>query len=211
MLVFNPHLRDTVNQLKNDGWHNELIQKYINYADAKNRRIKTGRTAVTDSGRSKTYKAEWKFQAKYKYEIQDFDTLKEAQRYMNRVLKSKLWAELCGGDPKIPTLEVNGFRGRTAGRAYGWKIQLCARNGMDQYTLLHEMAHCAGHMHHDVSFRQCLLKLVSRFIGKDAAKCLKECFKEQGLKMSVGKTIQTPEKWLQGYKRLEAAREKCAA
>jgi len=84
-------------------------------------------------------------------------------------------------------------------------------NGMDAYTLLHEMAHCAGHMHHDVSFRQCILRLTSRFIGVEAAKFLKKCFKEQGLKMSVRQGLKSPEEWLVGYQRLAAAREKIAA
>ena len=211
LLVYHPSLSDTVKRLRKEYWHNELIQKYLNYASARQREVRTGRTAITDSGKTKTYKAEWKFQAKYKYDIKDFDNLKEAERFMKRVLKSKLWAELCGGDAKIPTLEVAGFRGRTAGRAYGWKIQLCARNGMDAYTLLHEMAHCAGHMHHDVSFRQCIVRLTSRFIGAEAAKYLKKCFKEQGLKMTIRQGIKDPDEWLEQYKRLKVARENIAA
>lgn len=211
MLIYSSNQKNLVEALKKDHWHNDLIQKYLDYTQSKQRVIKTGRTAWNDSGKSKTYKAEWKFQAKFKYDIVDFDNAKEAQKYMKRILKSKLWAELCGGDARIPTLDVISFRGRTAGRAYGYKIELCAMNGMDAYTLLHEMAHCAGHMHHDVSFRQCILRLTSRFIGVEAAKFLKKCFKEQGLKMSVRQGLKSPEEWLVGYQRLAAAREKIAA
>lgn len=210
-MIYPTYLSDTVKQLRDEGWSPTLIQKYCNYASARQRQVSTGRTAISDSGKTKTYKAEWKFQSKYKYDIKDFDNLKEAERFMKRVLKSKLWAELCGGNPKIPSLEVAGFRGRTAGRAYGWKIQLCARNGMDAYTLLHEMAHCAGHMHHDVSFRQCIVRLTSRFIGAEPAKFLKKCFKEQGLKMTIRQSIQEPDAWLTQYKRLQVARENIAA
>ena len=211
MLIYSSDQKNLIEALKKDCWHSDLIQKYLNYTKSKQRVIKTGRTAWNDSGKSKTYKAEWKFQAKFKYDIVDFDNAKEAQKYMKRILKSKLWAELCGGDAKIPTLDVISFRGRTAGRAYGYKIELCAMNGMDAYALLHEMAHCAGHMHHDVSFRQCILRLTSRFIGVEAAKFLKKCFKEQGLKMSVRQGLKSPEEWLVGYQRLAAAREKIAA
>jgi len=210
MMIYHPSLSNTVKDLQEKGWQNMLIQKYVDYAQKRKRAAETGRTSNSDSTRGKTYKAEWAFQAKHKYDIVDFNNLKEANRFMNKVLKSKLWLDLCGGkDRKIPTLELNSFRGRTAGRAYGWKIQLCARNGLDAYTLLHEMAHCAGHMHHDVSFRLCLLKLVSRFIGPDAAKSLKECFKEQGLRMTmVTDNIKDPEAWLKTYQRLESARKK---
>lgn len=214
MLVYHPSQKNLVETLQKDYWHNELIQKYLNYVQSKQRVIKTGRTAFTDSGKGKTYKAEWKFQAKFKYDIKDFDNFKEANAFMKRVIKSKLWKELCKekyGDRLVPSLDVVSFRGRTAGRAYGYRIELCAMNGMDAYTLLHEMAHCAGHMHHDVSFRQCILRLTSRFIGVEAAKFLKKCFKEQGLKMSVRQGLKSPEEWLVGYQRLAAAREKIAA
>jgi len=203
---------DVIRNLKSKDWSDNLINKYLKYINCKSRVIKTGRTAFTDSGKSKTYKAEWKFQSKFKYDIVDFDNAKEAQKYMKRITSSKLWLELCGGqDCKVPTLNVRPFRGRTAGRAWRGHIDLCAMNGMDAYTLLHEMAHVAGHMHHDVSFRQCIVRLTSRFIGASAAKFLKKCFKEQGLKMSISHKVQQPEDWLVGYQRLAMAREKIAA
>ena len=133
MLIYSSDQKNLVEALKKDHWHNELIQKYLNYTQSKQRVIKTGRTAWNDSGKSKTYKAEWKFQAKFKYDIVDFDNTKEAHKYMKRILKSKLWAELCGGDAIIPTLDVISFRGRTAGRAYGYRIELCN----ERYGCLH--------------------------------------------------------------------------
>ena len=63
-------------------------------------------------------------------------------------------------------------------------------------------------MHHDVSFRVTLVKLVSRFLGTDMAKELKKQFRKNKLKMSVGQTIKSPLQWLESYKRMEAMRDK---
>jgi hypothetical protein len=207
MLVYSPSHKNIVTALKAKSWHTELIQKYLNYVQKKERAVITGRTAYTDSTRGKTYKAEWKFQNKFHDSIKEFKTEKQAAAYMNRVLNSKMWKEMTKG--KVVSLKVKTIGHRTAGRAYGSHIELNKMNGMDQYTLLHEMAHCAGHMHHDVSFRQCVLKLTSRFIGTEAAKFLKGCFKEQGLKMTMPKgSVKDPDTWLKTYNRLEGVREK---
>ena len=64
---------DVIKNLKSKDWSDNLINKYLKYINSKSRVIKTGRTAFTDSGKSKTYKAEWKFQSKFKYDIVDFD------------------------------------------------------------------------------------------------------------------------------------------
>jgi len=206
MLVYSTQFKPVVDALQSKGWKTEWIQKYVNYMQSKQRVVKTGRTAYNDSGRSKTYKAEWKFQRKYHDTIKEFTTEKQVAAYMKRVLASKLWKDMTGG--KQVSLNVKTIGHRTAGRAYGSHIEINKMNGMDQYTLLHELAHCAGHMHHDVSFRQCVVKLTSRFIGAEAAKYLKSCFKEQKLKMNVRQSYKSPEDWLTSYQRLEAARKK---
>ena len=157
MLVYSAQYKEIVSKLQSQDWDGEVIQKYVNYLQKKQRVVKTGRTAYNDSGRSKTYKAEWKFQRKYHDTIKEFTTDKQVIAYTKRVLKSKLWNDMTGG--KQVSVNVKTIGHRTAGRAYGSHIEINKMNGMDQYTLLHELAHCAGHMHHDVSFRQCILKL----------------------------------------------------
>jgi hypothetical protein len=62
-------------------------------------------------------------------------------------------------------------------------------------------------MHHDVSFRQTLIKLVSRFMGVAAAKALKGEFKKAGLKMSVRSKILSPEAWLDSVNKMKKLRE----
>jgi len=79
---------------------------------------------------------------------------------------------------------------------------------MNEYVLLHELAHSSGNMHHDISFRKDLLRLVSRFIGRDAAKILKEEFKNAGLKMSRKASILDPVEWNRRQERLVILRSK---
>jgi len=104
---------------------------------------------------------------------------------------------------------------RIAGRAWGHHIELNTTRGLDdlpiglnQYVLLHELAHSVGNMHHDTEFRIDLLKLVSRFIGKEQATYLKKCFKEKKLKLSISKNVLNPDAWMKMKLRMEKAREK---
>lgn len=138
-----------------------------------------------DTEKTKTYKAEWAFQGKYK-DIKDFGNIVEAQKYAAKVCKSKTWKKLfLEKGRKVSEIQVvqkQRSTGRgTAGWASGRKVTLDQLCGLDEYTLLHEMAHCLGNWHHGRQFRRDLLKLVSRFMGTDAAKALKAEFKERKL------------------------------
>ena len=79
---------------------------------------------------------------------------------------------------------------------------------MNKWVVLHELAHTAGHMHHDVPFRQALVKLISRFLGTEVAKELKRQFRQRKVKMTVSQNIQSPEKWLENYNKMAAMRSK---
>jgi putative metallohydrolase (TIGR04338 family) len=169
-----------------------------------------GRNSSRDSERSKTYRSEWAFQSKMG-SGKEFKTIKEAQKYADKVTKSVTWGKVTrknGGVGVNKTrLEYAASRrnGTTAGYAFiGGRIKLYS-SGMNEYTLLHELAHQAGYMHHGQGFRQCLVKLVSRFMGRDAAKALKAEFKERKLRMTVPK-IKEPEVWLKSYRRMKELR-----
>lgn len=186
----------------------DLAEKYSQYIARKVTVIKTGRSngSYRDSNRQKVYQSEWAFQKQV--QIKKFATFKDAERRMKQITNSKLWKDLAGG--KFVYLEQKrdmGGRSRTAGRAH-WsgKIDLCPTHGMDEYTLLHELAHQAGAMHHDVKFRKILLRLVSRFMGTEAASILKKEFKARGLKLALNTSMKSPEDWLKSYLRVSAAR-----
>ena len=191
-------------ELINEGWDREVASKYSDYLSKKQYQVRTGRTAYSDSTRSKTYKAEWDFERNNKDLIKRFTTEREAQQAFKNVLKSKLWSQLT--DRTNIKLVVRNMGSRTAGRAYYGQIELCASKGMTMYTLLHELAHAAGHMHHDVSFRTTLVKLVSRFMGTEAAKQLKKTFRAHKLKMTVSSKILEPQEWLANYEKMKNVR-----
>lgn len=187
----------------------DTATKYSVYIQKKLRAKKYGRTAYKDSTKTKVYESEWAFQKQVK--IKKFADYNEARKYMKNILKSKTWESVvtsrgCSDPFLIEKKKVSNER--TAGVSWGHKIQLSSQCGLDQYTLLHELAHSAGYMHHDVSFRQCLLKLVSRFMGREAAKILKTEFKKNGLKMTLKNKIMTPEQWYESYIKMKRLREK---
>ena len=133
-----------------------------------------------DSERTKTYQAEWKFQR----QIQDvnFVDITEAQKFAKKIYKSKTWqklwqesindnvAKIFDATPRI--VAMNARNKKNSGFTNGRTVTL-AQSGLNRYTLLHELAHCLGHMHHGRSFRQCLLKLVGVFMGADEKAILK--------------------------------------
>ena len=85
-------------------------------------------------------------------------------------------------------------------------ITLDTKVGMNEYTVIHELAHCVGHWHHGRSFRQALLKLVSRFRGRATASFLKDEFKAGTLACGYGGKPLTFEKWVESKNRMEKMR-----
>ncbi len=208
MIFYRPHQKSVVVDLKEKGWHGEHIMKFLDYVNKKETLIETGRKNgkhSRDSAKSKVYSAEFKYERTYGYG-KKFKNLKEAQKYCDKVLASKTWKKIStAGVRNIALAEMTGTR--TMGRAWDNNIDLNRKSGLNQYVLLHEMAHSAGNMHHDVRFRINLLKLVSRFIGSEQAAYLKACLKEKKLKVTESSNIKSPEVWKKGYDRLAAARK----
>lgn len=192
------------------GLDNDNCIKYHYYVEKRKRINRTGRAAFKDSTKDKVYSAEFAFQRRYgKENFKKFNSYDTARAYLKRVIKSKLWQQLAQGR-YVELIEKKnmGGRSRTAGVSWGSRIQLCPNYGMNEYVLLHELAHSSGNMHHDISFRKDLLRLVSRFIGREAAKILKEEFKNAGLKMSRKASILDPVEWNRRQERLVILRSK---
>jgi hypothetical protein len=194
-----------IDECKDLGMHPEVIEKYAKYWMQKDRSASNGgrsKTGHQDSDKTKVYKSEWAFQSKVK--IRQFKNIDEADKRLQQIKKSKLWKQIGG---KNVYLVDNRRMGRaTAGRAFiGGKIEL-GTTGQDEYILIHEMAHQTDNsMHHGVQFRIHLLKLVSRFMGRDAAAVLKAEFKERKLKLSMPKP-RTPASWFKSYQHIEKVR-----
>lgn len=189
---------------------NDLANKYANYVNRKTSQIKRNRMSLsgTDSGRSKVYQSEFAVQRKYPESSMDMSE-KECRKYYNRIVNSMTYKSLVTergqSTPELRFMKASN-NARVAGVASYRGIALRPGCGTNKYTVLHELAHTAGYMHHDVGFRQTLLKLVSRFLGTEMAKDLKKEFKSRKLKMTVSQTIKSPEKWLQDYNKMAALR-----
>ena len=168
-----------------------------------------------DSERQKTYEAEWRYQANHG-SGREFTDINEVQKYVDKITKSKTYSKLVAEGSNIERLFTNNrvkvatkYRntGRgTAGRATQGHITLDTKVGMNEYTVLHELAHCVGHWHLGRSFRNCLLKLVSRFMSAADAQFLKEEFKAGKLSVGNARKPMTFDQWIASKNRMEKMR-----
>lgn len=194
---------------------NDLANKYANYVSKKNRMVQRNRVCLTtDSQQNKVYRSEWALCRKFP-ELKETMTEAKVKAYFKRVKNSKTYQKLCSEgsqgrtNPSLRIMRDMGGRSRIAGQATSWGgMSLSPSTGFNKYTILHEFAHLTGNMHHDVGFRQDLVKLVSRFLGVKYAKQLKAEFKERKLKMSVSKNVLSPQDWLDNYNKMAAMRSK---
>ena len=195
----------------------DYANKYANYWSKKQKVIKTGKANFKDSGRQKTYNAEFAAIAEYRNKYPNdvkFKRLnwKQSQKYFKKIAKSKTYQDLCMKEDASrygrldPQLELAHFRGRTAGQATWYGTMRLAETNCP-YTIIHEFAHLCGNMHHDIGFRRDVIKLSSRFLGTEFAKMLKGQFKKAKLKVTVSQHIMTPEKWIESVMRMEKIRE----
>jgi hypothetical protein len=219
MLCYAADQKPVVKALQANSWDNDDIITYLSYLNKKKTLINTGRKHghySRDSDRSKVYNAEFKYESRYGRGLQ-FANIAMAQKYCDKILASATWKKMSKGRiSENLAISLGTMRGsRIAGRAWGSHVELNTTRGLDdlpiglnQYVLLHELAHSVGNMHHDTQFRIDLLKLVSRFIGKEQATYLKKCFKEKKLKLSISKNVLNPDAWMKMKLRMEKAREK---
>ena len=190
----------------------DLAMKYADYFSKKQKAIKTGRlqNSYVDSGRNKVYKSEWATEAKFP-EVKKSMTEKEITKFFKRVVKSKTYQTLSekgSSNPRLEFMKTVKYNARIAGQATYGMVRLQPSCGMTKWVVLHELAHTAGHMHHDVPFRQTLVKLISRFLGTEVAKELKRQFRARKVKMTVSQVIMSPEKWLDNYNKMATLRAK---
>ena len=196
----------------------EYANKYANYWSKKNKTIKSGKANFKDSGRQKTYNAEFAALAEYRklYPNNKKTAIlnwKGTEKLFKKIAKSKTYLKLCenevGSTKKttMPTLVKKKFRGATAGRAT-WYGAMELQEHNCPYTVIHEFAHLCGNMHHDIGFRRDVIKLSSMFLGKEFGNILKKKFKDAKLKITTGNHIMSPEKWIESVVRMEKIRNK---
>ena len=186
-------------------------QTYLLKHEAKQNR---GAKYSRDTEKTKTYRAEWAFQSRA--EIADFQDVKEAQKFAKKIYKSKTWQKLWKRSVNLDVSRIMAMSPRVVGMSRrsktmsgytdGNTVTLCPITGMNKYVLLHELAHCLGHMHHGRSFRQCVLSLVGAFMGAKEKKILKEEFKKKKLACGEPRKPMSYENWVASVKQMEKMR-----
>ena len=192
----------------------QLKMRYETYLLKHKAKQNRGAKYSRDTEKLKTYKSEWSFQSRA--EIPDFKNLTDAQNFANKLYKSKTWIKLWKKSVeedvgKIFSGQPQGVgmsrRSKTmSGYTNGTTVTLCPTTGMNKYVLLHELAHCLGHMHHGRSFRQCVLSLVGAFMGAKEKKILKEEFKKKKLACGEPRKPMSYENWVASVRRMEKVR-----
>ena len=196
----------------------EYANKYANYWSKKNKTIKSGKANFKDSGRQKTYNAEFAALAEYRKLYPNDARFKRLDwkgtvKLCKKIAKSKTYKKLCENTVgssvgKINvTIEKANFRHATAGQAT-WYGAIRLKEVNCPYTIIHEFVHLCGNMHHDIGFRRDVIKLASVFIGKEFGNELKKQFKNAKLKITTGNHIMSPEKWIESVVRMEKIRNK---
>ena len=195
----------------------EYANKYADYWTKKTKTIKSGKANFKDSGRQKTYNAEFAAHREYKgmypkdarFKFLDW---KGSQKLFKKIAKSATYKKLCENEVGSSLTSTNcslvkkKFRGATAGRATWYGAMELQENNCP-YTIVHEFAHLCGNMHHDIGFRRDVIKLSSMFLGKEFGMILKKCFKDAKLKITTGSHIMSPEQWIASVMRMEKIRE----
>lgn len=195
------------------GWsvsESEAYDRYLMRMRRKKALAKTGQTASTDSQMNKLYEAERKYMKGR--EFVTFKTLPQAQAYTKWVMKSKTFQKLARTKSKyfsVYTSKAASYLAMACPNELIISEYWLNEGKINDYVILHELAHVAGYYHHDVGFRKCLLKLVSRFLGVEEAKALKAEFKEAKLKLSYG-SLQTKSEneWRKSYNKMKMMRAK---
>ena len=196
----------------------DYANKYANYWTKKNKTIKSGKANFKDSGRQKTYNAEFAALAEYRklYPNNKKTAIlnwKGTEKLFKKIAKSKTYQKLCenqigsNGGHKNPTLQKANFRHATAGQAT-WYGAMKLKEHNCPYTVIHEFAHLCGNMHHDIGFRRDVIKLASMFISKEFGNILKKSFKDAKLKITTSNHILSPEEWIKSVFRMKEIRER---
>jgi len=212
---------------KSAGLTDQQAKKYKEYAWRKKRQINIwDSTNGRDSHRQRVYDAEGSWENKLYREYMDsypeehaeyrawrrFETLEDAQKFVDRITKSKTWKKLDTDDTsehqnskrlaersKIK-LEFLPRHSKFFGLAMIREgvIKLSRGSGLNKSVILHELAHMVGFgsYTHGIKFRQWHVALVRRFMGRYEGDELYKAYRKAGLKMTVNYKIKTPREWL---------------
>lgn len=195
------------------GWsvsESEAYDRYLNRMRRKKALAAYGQTASTDSQMNKLYDAETQYMKGR--EFVTFKTLPQVRAFVEWVMKSKTFQSEVKRRTKnfsVYTRKANSYLACASPDQLVVSEHWLKEGHINDYVILHELAHVAGHLHHDVGFRQCLIKLVSKFLGVEEAKALKAEFKKAKLKISYG-NLQTKSQneWRKSYNKMKAMRAK---
>jgi putative metallohydrolase (TIGR04338 family) len=113
-------------------------------------------------------------------------TLKECQKFVDKVLARKYIKDKYGWNRPIVVLDGRGRRSAGATFRHGQYVILLPKWGRQKFVILHELAHHLSNdrWSHGAKFATCLLDLVRNVMGKEDADKLQAGFHLQGVQIS---------------------------
>ena len=149
-------------------------------------------TKVIDSQRSKVYAAETKFRATTytsKYSPVISTSINDCQRYVDLVCNQSWFKARFG------VCQIQVEAGRNGGLAFGRRLIRLGVWARQETVILHEIAHCIAPsgVKHGPEYAGTFMFLVKKMFGNEAAKELRQCYKEHRVRYSY-KTLPKPRK-----------------
>lgn len=129
-------------------------------------------------------------------------SLREAQRYADRVTKSATWKRLRAshghsGSGKVPKVTIERAPKGSNATAYPgqWRIRV-PESMTNEHVMLHELAHIlvGPSIGHHWPFCRAFADLVSVFMGKEAKKKLHAAYRKHGVKASPPRVMTAEQK-----------------
>jgi hypothetical protein len=151
-----------------------------------------------DSERQKTYDAERVYRKAMiiKQTHYDPDLYKDsAYEFHNKIVNSKTWAK----HTKYPSIKPRAVFSSRLNGANADRHRVLYGSLRGQATVIHELAHSIGNLHHGRSFRQSQVMLTGRFLGAEHKKALMKAYKEAGLSYGKERKPKTFEKYINNY------------
>ena len=161
---------------------------------------------VRDTEQTKVYNSE-DATVKKLGKTEKFESIEDAQKYINRITRSATWKKMTRRKHVYIYPKSRNGRGNLA-QAFGPYIIVDTVHGMTKFVILHELAHCAGAMHHGRTFRNNLLVLIGRFLGAEWKREMKAQYKKRKLRIGNAPKPMPKKLWEARTDRMAAMRAK---
>jgi hypothetical protein len=183
-----------------------LKEKHKQYLKEFKYKQNKGAYRKKDSERQKTYNAESVYRKAMNVPLtyKNLEAYKEsAEELHNKIVNSKTWAK----HTKYPHIVPYATFSSRLGGANADQHRVKYGSSRSAATVIHELSHSIGNLHHGRSFRQSQVMLTGRFLGAEHKKALMKAYKEAGLSYGKERKPKSYEQWVKSYKHMQKIKQ----